>query len=282
MILPSLGVIISQSQGHLASRISVSRYLGISVSRYLGHRACRDARCEMPTILLSFKKNTMTDKNDDFVAYNVDRISDEEMIKRSEGFYLWADKRRSVRDFSSESVPLEVLENILLTASTAPSGSHKQPLTFCLISNAKLKSKLRELAEEEEKKSYAGRMSDEWIEDLAPLGTDWEKEFIDIAPWIIIVMKKAYDFDEGGNKTTNYYVSESVGIASGFLLAAIHNAGLVALTHTPSPMNFISKALNRPVNERPFLLIPVGFPSKRALVPNLVRKAKKDIIEYYD
>lgn len=216
------------------------------------------------------------------VPYKGKTFSEEEMLKRSRDFYTWANERRSVRDFSSTSVPLEVMENVILTASTAPSGAHKQPWTFCLISNASLKSKLRELAEEEEKKSYAGRMSDEWIEDLAPLGTNWEKEFIDIAPWIIIVMKKAYDFDEKGKKTTNYYVSESVGIASGFLLAAIHNAGLVALTHTPSPMNFISKALNRPVNERPFLLIPVGYPAKTALVPDLERKKKKDIIEYYE
>ncbi len=215
------------------------------------------------------------------IPYSTDHYSEEEMIERSAVFLEQMDKRRSVRDFSPTSVPLEVMENIILTASTAPSGAHKQPWTFCLISNASLKSKLRELAEEEEKKSYGGRMSEEWIEDLAPLGTNWEKEFIDIAPWIIIVMKKAYDFDEKGEKTTNYYVSESVGIASGFLLAAIHNAGLVALTHTPSPMNFISKALNRPVNERPFLLIPVGYPAKSVLVPNLERKKKEDIIEYY-
>jgi nitroreductase len=174
------------------------------------------------------------------------------------------------------------MENILKTASTAPSGAHKQPWTFCLISNETLKSKLRALAEEEEKKSYGGRMSDDWIKDLEPLGTDWQKEFIDIAPWIVIVMKKAYDLDENGNKLNNYYVSESVGLASGFLLMAVHNAGLVALTHTPSPMNFISKALERPENERPFLLIPVGFPAENAMVPDLKRKAAEAIIEYYE
>ncbi len=218
---------------------------------------------------------------EEHIPYQREKISKEEMLERSASFYKFMDERRSVRDFSPEAVPLEVMENIIMTASTAPSGAHKQPWVFCLISNSTLKSKLRALAEEEEKKSYSGRMSDEWLEDLEPLGTNWVKEFIDVAPWIIVVMKKAYDFDEAGNKTNNYYVSESVGIASGFLLTAIHNAGLVALTHTPSPMNFISKALNRPVNERPFLLIPVGFPAKSALVPNLTRKAKKDIIEYY-
>ena len=216
-----------------------------------------------------------------YIKYSSSEVSQEEMISNSKEFYDWADKRRSVRDFSNKDVPLEVMENILLTASTAPSGAHKQPWTFCLISNDLLKSKLRELAEGEEKKSYDGRMSDSWLKDLEPLGTNWEKEFIDIAPWIIVVMKKAYDFGEDGQKMNNYYVSESVGIASGFLLMAIHNAGLVALTHTPSPMNFISKALERPENERPYLLIPVGYSAENAMVPDLQRKKKSEIIEYY-
>ena len=223
----------------------------------------------------------MTEKEHPYVKYSSETFSEEEMIKRSTDFFNWADKRRSVRDFSDKKVPLEVMENILMTASTSPSGAHKQPWTFCLISNPELKSRLRELAEGEEKKSYEGRMSDEWLEDLAPLGTDWEKEFIDIAPWIVVVMKRAYEFGEDNKKRNNYYVSESVGIASGFLLMAIHNAGLVALTHTPSPMNFIAKALERPENERPFLLIPVGFPAETAMVPDLKRKSKDDIIEYY-
>jgi nitroreductase len=217
-----------------------------------------------------------------YIPYKGDAYSNEEMLERSKSFFDWADKRRSVRDFDSTPVPKEVMENILMTASTAPSGAHKQPWTFCLISNDSLKSKLRALAEEEEKKSYGGRMSDEWLEDLAPLGTDWQKEFIDIAPWIVVVMKRAYEFNEDGSKHNNYYVSESVGLASGFLLMAVHQAGLVALTHTPSPMNFIAKALERPENERPFLLIPVGFPTKDAMVPDLSRKAKGDVIEYYD
>ena len=169
-----------------------------------------------------------------------------------------------------------------MTASTVPSGAHKQPWTFCLISNKVLKSKLRTLAEEEEFISYNGRMSDEWKNDLAPLGTNWEKEFIDIAPWIVVVMKKVYDIGESEEKQTNYYVSESVGIAVGMFLLAVHNVGLVALTHTPSPMNFIAKALNRPVNERPFLLIPVGYPAENARVPNLKRKGKKQVIELYE
>lgn len=217
-----------------------------------------------------------------FIPFSHESYSEEEMLNRSSNFLDWADCRRSVRDFSSKPVPKEVIENILMTASTAPSGAHKQPWTFCLISNSELKSRLRQLAEQEEKKSYDGRMSDEWLEDLAPLGTDWEKEFIDIAPWIVIVMKRVYEMGNNGQKRNNYYVSESVGIASGFLIMAIQNAGLVTLTHTPSPMNFIAKALNRPENERPFLLLPIGFPSKDAKVPELIRKSKEQVIEYYD
>ncbi len=224
----------------------------------------------------------MSEKEYPFIDYSCETYSPEEMITRSRSFYEWADERRSVRDFSDKPVPKEVMVNILMTGSSAPSGAHKQPWTFCLISNASLKSKLRALAEEEEKKSYGGRMSDEWLEDLAPLGTDWHKEFIDIAPWIVIVMKRAYEVQKDGSKRQNYYVSESVGLAAGFLLMAVHNAGLVALTHTPSPMNFIAKALNRPENERPFLLIPVGYPSDSARVPDILRKSKEQVIDYYD
>lgn len=224
----------------------------------------------------------MPEKEYPFIDFKLETYSAEEMVERSRDFYTWVNERRSVRDFSDKPVPKEVMENILMTGSSAPSGAHKQPWTFCLISNASLKSRLRALAEEEEKKSYDGRMSDAWLEDLAPLGTDWEKEFIDVAPWIVIVMKRAYEIQEDGSKRQNYYVSESVGLASGFLLLAVHNAGLVALTHTPSPMNFIAKALERPENERPFLLIPIGYPSKSARVPDLIRKSKSDVIEYYD
>lgn len=224
----------------------------------------------------------MSEKEFPFIDFKRETYSASEMIERSKDFFQWADQRRSVRDFSDKPVPKEVMEHILMTGSTAPSGAHKQPWTFCLISNAELKSRLRALAEEEEKKSYGGRMSDEWLEDLAPLGTDWNKEFIDIAPWIVVVMKRPYELQEDGTKRQNYYVSESVGLASGFLLIAVHNAGLVALTHTPSPMNFIAKALNRPENERPFLLIPVGYPAEDAKVPDLARKSKEEVVVFYD
>jgi nitroreductase len=174
-----------------------------------------------------------------------------------------------------------VIRNIVLTAGTAPSGAHKQPWTFCIIRNSELKSKVRALAEEEERKNYDGRMSERWIKDLEPFGTDAVKEFIDIAPWIIIALKKSFDWDEDGNKTQNYYVNESAGIACGMLITAIHNAGLVTLTHTPSPMNFIAKALNRPENEKPFLLLPVGYPAENCEVPDLKRKDFEDIAIYF-
>lgn len=217
-----------------------------------------------------------------FIPYHRDSYNPEEMIERSQSFFEWADTRRSVRDFSSKPVPKEVMENLIMTGSTAPSGAHKQPWTFCLISNAELKSRLRALAEEEERKSYEGRMSEEWIKDLAPLGTDAVKEFIDVAPWIVVIMKRSYEYNEDGSKHQNYYVSESVGLAAGFFLMAVHNVGLVALTHTPSPMNFIAKALNRPENEKPFLLIPVGYPAENVTVPDLLRKSKEGVIQYYE
>lgn len=224
----------------------------------------------------------MNTKDHPFISYQGTSYSESEMIERTKSFYEWADKRRSVRDFSDRPVPKEVIENLIMTGSTAPSGAHKQPWTFCLISNEELKAELRALAEEEEKKSYSGRMSEEWLKDLEPLGTDWIKEFIDIAPWIVIVMKRPYELDDKGVKHQNYYVAESVGLAAGFFLMAVHNAGLVALTHTPSPMNFIAKALKRPENERPFLLIPVGYPADDAKVPDLERKGMDEVIEYYE
>lgn len=217
-----------------------------------------------------------------FIPYSRPFVDEETMLEKSKTFLEWADERRSVRDFSNRPVPKEVIENLIMTGSTAPSGAHKQPWTFCLISNASLKSKLRALAEEEEKKSYDGRMSEQWLKDLEPLGTDWQKEFIDVAPWIVIIMKRVYEVRENGEKNNNYYVSESVGLAAGFFLMAVHNAGLVALTHTPSPMNFIAKALNRPENERPFLLIPVGYPNENATIPDIYRKKSDEVVHYYE
>ncbi|WKZ58268.1 MAG: nitroreductase family protein [Cyclobacteriaceae bacterium] len=216
-----------------------------------------------------------------FVRHVTETFSEQEVINRSKSFYQWMNQRRTVRDFSNKPIPKEVIDNLILTASSAPSGAHKQPWTFCVVENPEMKRKIREAAEQEEYESYTGRMSEEWLDDIKALQTDWHKPFLEIAPYLIVVFKKAYDLKEDGTKGTNYYVNESVGLACGFLLAAIHLAGLVALTHTPSPMNFLTKILNRPENERPFLLIPVGYPATETFVPKLERKALQDVAVYY-
>ncbi|WP_339875775.1 nitroreductase family protein [uncultured Algoriphagus sp.] len=207
-------------------------------------------------------------------------INPEDAIERSEKFLLEMDQRRTVREFDTRPVPLKVLENIILTASTAPSGAHKQPWTFCLISDPTIKKKIRSAAEEEEKISYASRMPDQWKSDLKPLGTTWEKPFLEDAPYLIVVFKQSYGL-ENGEKIQHYYVNESVGIACGFLIAAIHQAGLVAVTHTPSPMNFLREILERPFNEKPYLLIPVGYPKDETYVPDIKRKALAQIIKKF-
>ncbi len=216
-----------------------------------------------------------------FVAYSKETFSLEETIQKSCEFYEWMDKRRTVREFSDKEVPKEVIENIIMTASTAPSGAHKQPWTFCVVSDAAIKKQIRIEAEKEEYESYNGRLPEEWLADLRPLQTDWKKEFLETAPCLIIVFKKSYELKPGGGKANVYYATESCGIACGFLLAAIHHAGLVALTHTPSPMNFLSKVLNRPENEKPFLLIPVGCPADECWVPDLKRKQLSEVSEWY-
>ncbi|MCL4113863.1 UNVERIFIED_CONTAM: hypothetical protein GTU68_043613 [Idotea baltica] len=203
------------------------------------------------------------------------------MLEESIAFFEKMKTRRSIRDFSEEEVPTLVIENIIRTASSAPSGAHKQPWTFCAISTPSIKRKIRIAAEQEEKINYAGRMSDEWLEDLEPFGTDWQKPFLEHAPWLIAVFKKSYELHPDQSRSKNYYVNESVGLATGFLLAAIHHAGLVALTHTPSPMQFLEQILERPSNEKAFLLIPVGYPAPDAQVPDLIRKDLSEISIFY-
>lgn len=203
------------------------------------------------------------------------------MLQKSKSFYDELKKRRSVREYASMPVPRDVVENILRTASTAPSGAHKQPWHFCLVGNPEIKKQIRIEAEKEEYESYQSRMSEDWKNDLQALQTDWQKPFLEIAPYLIIVFKQVYEQKNNTEKRNNYYVNESVGIACGLLLAAIHHAGLVALTHTPSPMNFLSKILGRPENERPYLLIPIGYPAENTLVPDLERKELSEIMTYY-
>jgi nitroreductase len=216
------------------------------------------------------------------IAYEHKTIEETEILQKSIEYLNWLDERRSVREFSSKPIPKEVIENLILSASTAPSGAHKQPWTFCAISNQELKSKIREAAEVEEKLGYEVRMSKRWKKDLAPLGTDMYKPFIEEAPWVIVAFKKVYEFDEDGTKHNNYYVNESVGIACGMLISAIQNAGLVTLTHTPSPMNFLAKVLDRPSNERAYILFPIGYPKEEVYVPDIERKALKDVAVFYE
>lgn len=215
------------------------------------------------------------------ITYTKETYTTEEMVKRSEHFYHWMDTRRTCRDFSDKPIPFEVIANLIKTAGTAPSGAHKQPWTFCIVSNPELKHQIRVAAEKEEKESYDSRMSEEWLKDLEPIGTDWQKPFLEIAPYLIIVFRKSYEILANGNKGNTYYSQESIGLACGFLLPAIHHAGLIALTHTPSPMNFLSQLLNRPVNEKPYLLIPVGYPASEVLVPDLKRKSLDEIMITY-
>jgi nitroreductase len=216
-----------------------------------------------------------------FIDYTPIDSSHKNIEDSTRDFFSEMDLRRSLRDFSDKLVSKEVIENLIKTASSAPSGAHKQPWTFCAISNGKLKSEIRAAAEKEEFEFYNSRASEEWLEDLSPFGTDHRKPFLEDAPWIIVVFKKTYNLDDG-EKTKNYYVQESVGIACGFLLAAIHKAGLVSLTHTPSPMNFLTEILSRPTNEKPFLLIPIGYPKEGAQVPDIKRKGLSEMSIFFE
>lgn len=208
------------------------------------------------------------------------RFSNDEMSKRSSIYLNSLNSRRSVRDFSNDPIAEEIIINIVSSAAAAPSGANKEPWTFAIVKDPELKKKIRTAAEKEEKENYDHRFPDEWLNDLNQFETDWHKEFLEDAPYLIVVFRQVYGIDDD-KRTKNYYVNESVGIATGFLLTAVHNAGLVALTHTPSPMGFLEKILNRPENERAFLLIPVGFPAEDAKVPVLKKKQFDDYAVIY-
>jgi len=198
-------------------------------------------------------------------------LSEADMARASEDFLTVMRLRRTVRDFSSRDIPIEVVKNIVSTAASAPSGANKEPWHFTIVKDAGVKRKIRMGAEIEEKAFYKQKAPDSWLSDLNKFGTDWHKEFLEEAPFLIIVFKQVYDLNNG-IKFKNYYVNESVGIACGLLITAIHRAGLVSLTHTPSPMGFLEKICERPQNERAFLLIPIGYPVKDAVVPDLKKK----------
>lgn len=212
-----------------------------------------------------------------------EKVTPEEQHNASKDYMNKMLKRRTVRDFSPEPVPIELIENAILVAGSAPSGANQQPWTFVVISNPELKHKIRVAAEAEEKESYDRRMSQEWLSALAHLGTDWRKPHIEEAPYIIVAFRKPYELeinpDTGEEiKVKHYYSEESVGIAVGFLLSALHLSGLATLTHTPSPMKFLTEILGRPPHERPFVLIPVGYPAEDAEVPVITKKSLDEIM----
>lgn len=214
---------------------------------------------------------------------NFERLCPEEQSRRSLAFYQSMRTRRTVRSFSPEPVPYELIETAIKVAASAPSGANQQPWKFVVVSDPEIKRQIREAAEIEEKEFYSGRAPSEWLDALSVLGTDWQKPFLETAPHLIVVFRVDYALDlnsEGQEvKTKHYYVAESVGIACGMLLAALHISGLVTLTHTPSPMGFLAKILERPRNERPFLLIPVGYPAEAVTVPRIAKKALSEVLQ---
>ena len=212
-----------------------------------------------------------------FKKLQFQKITFEEMDYNANQFFQKVSSRRSVRDFSRDDFPIDIIKNCIKSASTAPSGANKQPWHFVIVKDPIIKRKIRKAAEIEEKEFYGGRAPKEWLDDLNQFGTDWNKPFLEEAPYLIVIFSKKFDINDDGTNTKNYYVSESVGIASGLLLTALHNAGLVTLTHTPSPMAFLSDILNRPPSDKPYLIIPVGFPSENAEVPNIKKKTFKEI-----
>ncbi|HHH28108.1 MAG TPA: nitroreductase family protein [Polyangiaceae bacterium] len=213
------------------------------------------------------------------VPYRPARVSPEQSVRRLEEQYRVAATRRSVRAFSSEPVPEEAIVTAIRIAGTAPSGAHRQPWYFVAVGDPELKRRIREAAEKEEREFYERRATPEWLDALAPLGTDFIKSHLTDAPWVIVVFRRDYELLPDGRKLKGYYLAESVGIATGFLISALHQAGLATLTHTPAPMNFLRDLCGRPASDKPYLLLPVGYPSSDCEVPDLARKAFEEIGE---
>jgi nitroreductase len=212
------------------------------------------------------------------IPLEFERLPDDEMLRRARAFRDSMRRRRTVRDFSTEPVPYALIEAAIDAAASAPSGANQQPWTFVVVSNPEVKRAIRAAAEAEEYESYSRRMSDEWKAALAHLGTDWHKPHLEDAPWLIVVFQQAYGVGPDGAKTKHYYSVESVGIAVGILIAALHQSGLATLTHTPSPMAFLTEILKRPPNERPYVLIPVGYPAEDARVPVITKKPLNEVL----
>jgi nitroreductase len=224
----------------------------------------------------------MTQTAHRFIPLDFTRVPPAEMVARARACYERLSRRRSVRGFSPEKPPRECIEYAIRAAGTAPSGAHRQPWRFVIVDDPDLKRRIRIAAEEEERENYGGRFPAEWLEALAVLGTDWHKEFLAIAPYLVVVFKENYVLDADGRKLTNYYVNESVGIACGLFIAALHEMGLATLTHTPNPMGFLSELHHRPPNEKPYILFPVGYPAEDATVPDLVRKRWEEFVQWND
>ena len=217
-----------------------------------------------------------------FVRYQRPKVDDAEILARARRTFALMDERRSLRSFSSEPVPREAIELAIRAASTAPSGAHQQPWTFVAISDPEIKRRIRIAAEDEERQSYeGGRMPEEWRSALSRIGTDWPKPYLEIAPWIVVLFEQVHGWFPDGSVRKHYYARESLGIACGLFIAAIHQMGLATLTHTPSPMGFLTSILGRPRNERPFVLLPVGHAAPDAVVPDLVRKSLDEVAVFF-
>jgi nitroreductase len=215
-----------------------------------------------------------------FVPYVVPRLSPDQSVSEGRRFVEHLVRRRSVRVFDPEPPPRACIELAIRAAASAPSGANRQPWKFVVVDDPDLKRQIRLAAEEEERENYEQRFPPEWLEALAALGTDWRKEFLEVAPYLVVVFKEIYGVRPDGTRITNYYVNESVGIACGFFIAALHTMGLVTLSHTPSPMGFLSEILGRPPNEKPYILFPVGYPAPDAAVPDLVRKRLGEVMQW--
>ncbi len=213
------------------------------------------------------------------IPLEFERLSEDEQRRRADDFYVEMNARRSVRFFSDDPVPRHLVEQAIRTASTAPSGAHRQPWTFVLTGNPEVKHQIREAAEEEERINYeGGRLPEHWRKAIEPLGTDWRKEFLEVVPWIVVLFEQRYGVGEKAEKLHHFYVKESCGIAAGLFIAALHHMGLATLTHTPSPMAFLTRLLERPENERPFCMFPVGYPAENCVVPELRRKGLGEVM----
>lgn len=211
------------------------------------------------------------------IPYAPPRLADEEALRRGESFFREMDARRSVRFFSDAPVPRALIEHAIRTASTAPSGAHRQPWTFVAVSDPATKREIRVAAEQEEKEFYEHRIPEEWRDALRPMGVTWQKPYLETVPWVVVLFAQSYGLAADGSRVKHYYVTESVGIASGLFVAALHRMGLSTLTHTPSPMSFLARILGRPENERPYILFPVGHPAPDATVPDLRRKGLDEV-----